>query len=640
MSFNMAEATARISAQTEGREKITALSNAVKDLSGEVKKFAAEAGVGGNAASRMAAEAQKAAQRTEQVGKSAGLAGHHMQNLAFQANDVVVGLMSGQKPMTVFMQQGTQIGQIMAQAGVGVGGLAKAVGGMVGNFAAAHPVLAVMAVAAGVAAGALSLITDEINKNSKVHVTWQDTALAAYEVVKNGIKDNLEAAFVSFGVTSTEVWDKVGSVTRTAVNWIIGVTSLVPRAISATWSKIPAGVADIFLSAANWAIDGVNKLIAKSVEGINNFIAGANGILSKVGLELPAIPTAQIDRLKNNYSGAGMALGEAFNGALKDTFFRDYVGDFGAALSDEAQAIARKREAANAKKGGKETGTAARDEFWKAFNENTNKAWGDFFKDSAEIAKDQTKWLAIQVSEDWNAMMADMAKGTAERVKPGIDRVKEHYDSFGGGMERAFRDYGTKIGTVGERAFAAWDRALGNTEDALVNFAMTGKLSFKDLANSIIADLIRIAIQQAIMKPLTKFLGGVFGFEKGGSFTSGVPIANANGNAFLGGQVQAFAGGGVVSRPTLFPMAAGRTGLMGEAGPEAIMPLRRLPSGRLGVETAGGAGGGVNVNVSVDASGSQVQGNGGNANELGRAIGMAVQAELVRQKRPGGLLAA
>lgn len=90
-------------------------------------------------------------------------------------------------------------------------------------------------------------------------------------------------------------------------------------------------------------------------------------------------------------------------------------------------------------------------------------------------------------------------------------------------------------------------------------------------------------------------LGGMFS----GLFKS------AKGSAWNGG-VQAFAKGGVVSSPTLFKFANG-TGLMGEAGPEAIMPLERDSSGRLGVRLNGGAGGGVfapQVNVTVNNSGS------------------------------------
>jgi phage-related minor tail protein len=97
-----------------------------------------------------------------------------------------------------------------------------------------------------------------------------------------------------------------------------------------------------------------------------------------------------------------------------------------------------------------------------------------------------------------------------------------------------------------------------------------------------------------------------------------------------------FARGGIVNGPTLFPFAKG-IGLMGEAGPEAIMPLRRGRDGNLGVMSSGG--GTTNVVVNVDASGSSVEGDQAQAKALGNAISAAVQSELVKQKRPGGLLA-
>ena len=111
---------------------------------------------------------------------------------------------------------------------------------------------------------------------------------------------------------------------------------------------------------------------------------------------------------------------------------------------------------------------------------------------------------------------------------------------------------------------------------------------------------------------------------------------SAKGNFFAQNKIVPFAYGGVVNKPTLFPMANGM-GLMGEAGPEAIMPLRRGRNGRLGVEAASGATS--NIVVNVDASGTQVQGDDNRAKQLGGAISAAVQAELIKQRRPGGLLA-
>ena len=103
---------------------------------------------------------------------------------------------------------------------------------------------------------------------------------------------------------------------------------------------------------------------------------------------------------------------------------------------------------------------------------------------------------------------------------------------------------------------------------------------------------------------------------------------SAKGNVFAQNGIVPYAKGGYIGKPTM--------ALMGEAGPEAVLPLRRGRGGRLGVETSGGGVGSVVVNV--DASGSSVQGNEPDANQLGRVIGQAVQAELIKQKRPGGLL--
>ena len=77
-------------------------------------------------------------------------------------------------------------------------------------------------------------------------------------------------------------------------------------------------------------------------------------------------------------------------------------------------------------------------------------------------------------------------------------------------------------------------------------------------------------------------------------------------------------------------------GLMGEAGAEAIMPLKRGSNGKLGVQASGGVG---NIVVNVDASGTSVQGDEAQSKELGRLISVAVQSEIVQQQRPGGLLA-
>lgn len=101
------------------------------------------------------------------------------------------------------------------------------------------------------------------------------------------------------------------------------------------------------------------------------------------------------------------------------------------------------------------------------------------------------------------------------------------------------------------------------------------------------------SVFNSAIRPVTNALGGLLTEGIGGLF-SGV---FAKGAAFSQGKVTPFANGGIVNSPTSFPMRGGM-GLMGEAGPEAIMPLTRGADGRLGVQAQGG-GRAVNVTMNI-----------------------------------------
>jgi tape measure domain-containing protein len=160
-------------------------------------------------------------------------------------------------------------------------------------------------------------------------------------------------------------------------------------------------------------------------------------------------------------------------------------------------------------------------------------------------------------------------------------------------------------------------RQLGLTFTSAFEDAIIKGKDFREVLKGIGEDIARLIMRKAITEPLANaagplvsaagnFLSGLFTGGGGLSGTStGVGLAgtaNALGNIFAGGNVVPFARGGVVSGPTVFPMANGGVGLMGEAGPEAIMPLQRDGSGRLGVRAQGG--GGMTFNVSIDARGA------------------------------------
>jgi len=177
--------------------------------------------------------------------------------------------------------------------------------------------------------------------------------------------------------------------------------------------------------------------------------------------------------------------------------------------------------------------------------------------------------------------------------------------------------------------------AFGSAIDSMIDGTESLGVSLRKIG----ADLLKTIAKMLIMQAIAEALGALGGTDGKGvfSFLAKAFGKNANGNAYGANGIIPFAKGGIVNSPTLFPFAKG-VGLMGEAGPEAIMPLQRGADGKLGVLASGG-GGNVNVVVNVDAKGSSVEGNDQSANQLGRVISAAVQSELIKQQRPGGILA-
>jgi hypothetical protein len=149
------------------------------------------------------------------------------------------------------------------------------------------------------------------------------------------------------------------------------------------------------------------------------------------------------------------------------------------------------------------------------------------------------------------------------------------------------KDTGTDAFKQLQSAIDGWGK---DAAKAFVDFAITGKSSFSDMANSIIADMARMVIQQNVTGPLA---------ESVGNWASSL-FANADGNVYTAPGLSAYSGS-IVSSPTVFPFAHG-VGMMGEAGPEAIMPLKRGRDGKLGVASSGGS---VEVNVINNVRGAQ-----------------------------------
>lgn len=254
--------------------------------------------------------------------------------------------------------------------------------------------------------------------------------------------------------------------------------------------------------------------------------------------------------------------------------------------------------------------------------------------------------IAAQRKKDASELL-DLERERAELLAESMARMTEltTRNSLGAGAQQGLQGYVDQVGTLRDAVGQLTTNAIGGLEDSLTSLATTGAGNFKAFAASVLKDVTRMIIRQLVLKSIMQIIGGIGGSATAKSFempsaafipSGGYSFApSAMGNVFASNGIQPFAMGGIVNRPTLFPFAKG-IGLMGEAGPEAIMPLRRGADGKLGVASSGG--GSTTINISVDAKGSSVQGDNGQSGALARAIAGAVQTELIKQKRPGGIL--
>jgi len=196
-------------------------------------------------------------------------------------------------------------------------------------------------------------------------------------------------------------------------------------------------------------------------------------------------------------------------------------------------------------------------------------------------------------------------------------------DSLGGATQMAAA-FNTELSRV-RATFAGTGQDVRTLERGIsrgLNKAIRGAViegdSLSDALRNLANSMINSAFNAAV-RPVTDHMGGMLSQGIGSIISSILPFEK--GGSFAQGRVQPFASGGIVSSPTMFPMR-GRMGLMGEAGPEAIMPLARGADGTLGVRAGGGAG---PVSVVMNVSTPDVEGfrrsQAQIAAQLGRAIG-------------------
>ncbi|WP_413730791.1 phage tail tape measure protein [Sodalis sp. RH22] len=224
------------------------------------------------------------------------------------------------------------------------------------------------------------------------------------------------------------------------------------------------------------------------------------------------------------------------------------------------------------------------------------------------------------------------------------------------GATAAYQNYIDSAKDIAGQTKEAFTNAFGSMEEALVSFVTTGKLSFRSFATSVLDDMARIAIRTASSSALSSifgFVGSAASAYAGGTTASTGSAGayssaansslsfNAKGGAYDSPGLSAYSGQ-VVSRPTYFAFASGG-GVMGEAGPEAILPLTRDSSGSLGVRAKGGSAAAMTfaptITLTVDQRGNDNDQQQQNNTSLLKGLSKLMDAKLASFKmemtRPG-----
>lgn len=205
-----------------------------------------------------------------------------------------------------------------------------------------------------------------------------------------------------------------------------------------------------------------------------------------------------------------------------------------------------------------------------------------------QINKLKTELLDLATQGDTSS---DYFNNLKAQYIAAVEQMENINKTFTQSFKNDFQNIGSTISSSLSNAILT---PLSEGENYLQRFGNLGLSIINQLASKSLQSLFeQITLEKTILaiKTAQKAVSSFFGFSDGGVFENG--------------NVVAFARGGVVNKPTFFPMANGGTGLMGEAGAEAVMPLRRMSNGRLGVE-AQSEGAPVVVNI-FNQSDAQVQ---------------------------------
>ena len=616
------------------------VANAAAGVATASRTAAAAAGVQESAATAAAAAQAKANATLAQTVPLAASMSLNTGNIAAQFQDIAVSAAGGMSPLLIAMQQGTQLSAALATTSGGAAGAMTALG------AAAKSVVSPLSLAVlgvvGLVAGLLQL------------VPWAKTAAYVLRATANGI-DSMKATIVA----AAPIIAGIGAVLLVAFGptIIAAVLSLTAAVYGFVQAMVIAAVTNPFIAiplAIGAAIAAVvvfrKELYAifgaetmSNLKAVINYIIGiAVGLGAAFVTAFKSMPTAasvaynEVIWLAKNFANSYIALASDLRKQLPW-----YLG--GDANGIEFRFDAQPNIAA-ASKGAADVATAVT----KAFTDNLKTDWVGtastaFSKGVAAITSQLRKWAdaltpidpklkKIILSMQSATKMAELEQAsigmTAEKASvlkeqlTLLDKVREEGLKLTPKQIKSLLEMADTLGRVKadtEKLRAAFDFSKDVVRGFVTDLRdglMQGETFLKSFLNAVTNILTKVSnklIDLSIDMLFQSQKGGATGGILGGLVKFFAPLMGLNGNTAANGTdllsnpsangAVKMAKGGVVGSTTAFQFASGgafKPGIMGEAGPEAVMPLARGPDGSLGVQVQGVAAAGPSVVVVVE----------------------------------------
>lgn len=489
----------------------------------------------------------------------------------------------------------------------------------------------------------LKLLSDSMLSNAEKRDKLTKAYLRDVEVLKKANPDDPKVQADYIAKTLQNIKDKnkdpktasAGAVDLTAYNDAQNALKGIQDEYANTQKQLDAAQKAGLISQADYATQRAVLIRAEKDEVTAGYEAEISALEAAKGKKTTtAAQSIQLDQ-KIAYARAGMVKAQKDADSQLEVLATNEAGRLAKqerAISTYIQALGQQQRALELAGQRAVLGVGQGDR-QNALSGELNSQQDRFAQQSLELANqksDPSRSMSEEEFKRKSQALADANKAATDQIRQNYADVEAAQGDWTKGATAAWDNYLDSARNIAGQTKSLFGNAFSSMEDSLVNFAVTGKASFADFTKSILADMARIATRQASSALLGSLVGAAASYFGGSAAGgnglvagsagaassnlgasaggySGSYFPQAMGGAWSGG-VQMFADGGaftnsIVSKPTAFGMANGKTGVMGEAGEEAIMPLTRTSSGKLGVMAMGGGSGGTQINVEVHIDG-------------------------------------